>query len=71
MVVTKQDYQGPRYVDYPLQMTCCYYSVEETAGLHSSFFYAFIENYMAPLSERFFWELPLQNCLEEGLTNRL
>jgi len=44
MAVTKKDYQGLRYVDYPLWLTCCHYSAEETAGLHSSCFYAFTEN---------------------------
>lgn len=44
VVVTKKDYQGLRYVDYLLQLTCCHYTVEESTRLHSFFFHAFIEN---------------------------
>ena len=71
MVVTKKDYQGLRYVDYPLQLTCCHYSVEEAAGLHSSFFYAFIENRTWLHRPKGFLGIALQRCLEESLTNTL
>lgn len=72
MVVTRKDYQVLRYVDYLLWLICCHYKVKETTGLHSSFlplcFYRKL--YMAPLTKRGFWELPLQKYLED-LKSRL